>query len=111
MSAAFWSQDGTMVGPSPYYETTTEEDVTLSFDTTALLVSGGAPSSPQGALHVVQEGTDATATLQDQPAISTGNTITQRLRGLTAGVTYRLRITFLTSGNRRAMTLICRCVE
>jgi hypothetical protein len=105
MSVAFWQEDGTFVAEKTY-ETTAEEDVTLSFDTFKLLVSGGAPSLPQAALFVVQTGADVSATLQDQPAISTGNTITQRLRGLTAGVTYRLRITFLTSGNRRALTLI-----
>jgi hypothetical protein len=110
MSAAFWQEDGTFVAEKTY-ETTAESDEVLSFDTTKLLVSGGAPSSPQAALFIVQTGADATATLQEQPTVSTGNTITQRLRGLTAGVTYRYRLSFLTSGNRRAVTLICKCVE
>lgn len=99
-----------MVVP-PTFTTTAESDETISLDATALLIGGDPPSAPQAALFRVQDGADATATLQDAPALGGGNAITQRLRGLAAGTTYRLRVTFLTSGNRRAMTVIVICVE
>lgn len=96
-----WASNPTSTVP-PSYHTTAEEDVALTFDTTALLVAGGAPSGAVSALYRVD--TDAAVTLVDTPTVD-GNIVTQRLRGLTAGLTYRLRVTFLTSGNRRAMTL------
>lgn len=109
--SAFWAVDKTFTDP-PSYETTAESDETLSFDTTALLIGGGAPSAPEAILfRVVDGGADAPVALADSPQVASGNTITQRLRGLAAGTTYRYRLTFLTSGNRRAMTTILVCRE
>lgn len=111
MSAASWQSDATMTDP-PSYVTTSQEDVTLAFDVTALLVGGGAPSAPVGACFVVADNAPDTAfTLQDQPALGTGNFINQRLRGLAAGTTYRYRLTFTTGGNKRSLTTIILVVE
>lgn len=106
---AFWSADATSTVEASY-TTSIDEDVALRFDVTALL-AGGVPSAPQSALYrVVDNGADVAVTLADTPTIEP-NTVVQRLRGLTAGTTYKLRISFLTSGNRRAMTLVVIVVE
>lgn len=107
---AFWAADPTSTVEASF-TTTAEEDVALRFDVTALLVGGGVPSAPQSALYrVVDNGADVAVTLADTPTIES-NTVVQRLRGLTADTTYKLRVSFLTSGNRRALTLVVICVE
>lgn len=107
----FWSADDTSVSPASY-TTTADEDVTLSFDATALLAGGGAPSAPASVLYrIVDNGADEAVALPESPALGASNTITQRLRGLVAGVTYKLHISFATGGNRRAMTLVIVVVE
>jgi len=108
---AFITKDPTSTEPFSY-TTTSDEDVTLSFDTTPLLVSAGAPTLPLAALaRVVDNGADVAVTLSDAPTVTGGNLIGQRLRNLAAGETYKLRVTFLTSGNRRAMTTYIVVVE
>lgn len=107
----FWSADDTAVSP-PSYTTTAEEDVTLAFDATALLVAGDPPTVPQSVLYrVVDNGADEVIALADSPAPGASNTITQRIRGLVAGVTYKLHVSFVTGGNRRAMTLVVIVTE
>jgi len=89
---------------------TPESDETHAVDMTGLLVSASAPTVPLAVLYrVVDGGADTVATLTDTPAIA-ANTVTQRLRNLTAGE-YRLRLSFLTSGNRRAVTVPLVVVE
>lgn len=101
---AFWQADETTVTPPAFY-TTAEGDETVAIDVTALLVSAGAPSVPQTVLFtVVDNAPDTAVTLADTPTL-VGNIFSQRLRGLTANTTYRLRGSFLTSGNRRPFTL------
>ena len=108
---AFITKDPTSTEPFSY-TTTSDEDVTLSFDATPLLVSGGAPTVPLATLaRVVDNGPDVPVALADAPTIISGNLIGQRLRNLAAGETYKLRVTFLTSGNRRAMTTYIVVVE
>lgn len=100
---AFWSQDATSTDP-PSYTTTAQEDVTLTITTTPLLVSGGAPSAPSSLLYqVVDNAADVAVTLTDTPTVN-GNVISQRIRNLTANTTYRLRVSFTTSGQVRSMT-------
>lgn len=107
----YWTADATSTTP-PSYTTTVDEDVTLSFDATALLVGGGVPSAPVAALtRVVDGGADEAATLADAPTLLGGNLIGQRIRNLAANTTYKLRVSFLTSGNRRAMTVYVVVVE
>ena len=107
----FIAKDPTSTEPFSY-TTTSDEDVVLSFDTTPLLAGAGAPTVPLASLaRVVDNGTDVPVTLTDAPTIAGGNLIGQRLRNLTAGETYKLRITFLASGNRRAMTTYVVVVE
>ncbi len=89
---------------------TPESDETRTFDVTGLLVAGGAPTLPIGVLRQVVAGVDTVVPLQDQPAVASGTTITQRFRGLTAGE-YRLRLSVLSSGNRRAGTVSIVVVE
>jgi len=101
---AFWQVDDTFVSP-PSFTMTAEADETVSLDATALLVGGDPPASPESALfRIVDNAPDVEVTLADAPTVA-GNLIRQRLRGLTADTTYRLRVSFLTSGNRRPMTL------
>lgn len=108
---AFWAADATSTVP-PSFVMAPEEDVTLSFDATALVVGGDAPSAPTAVLHrIVDNGADAAATLADTPQLGSGNTISQRVRGLTAGETYRLRVLFETGGNIRAMSLVVIITE
>lgn len=107
----FWSADPTSTDP-PSYATTAESDETLAFDATALLVADDPPSAPESVLYrVVDNGADVAVALTDAAALGEGNIVTQRLRDLAAGTTYRLRVTFATSGNRRAMTLVVQVVE
>jgi hypothetical protein len=89
---------------------TPETDETRTFDVTGLLVAGGAPTLPQGVLRQVVDGVDTVVALQDQPAVASATTITQRLRGFTAGE-YRLRLSVLSNGNRRAGTVPIVVVE
>lgn len=110
---AFWSVDDTYVSP-PQFTTTAEADEYLSLDATALLVESVAPSDPETTLfRIVDDGADAAVALDEEDVpIVIGNTVVQRVRGLTAGTDYKLRVTFLTGGaNRRPMTLAIRCVE
>jgi len=89
---------------------TPESDETISVDVTALLVAAGAPTVPLAVLYrVVDGGADTVTVLTDTPGIA-ANTVTQRLRNLVAGE-YRLRLSFLTSGNRRAVTVPLVVVE
>lgn len=91
--------------------TTPESDETHTFNVSGLLVSGGVPSLPLAVLYrVVSGGDDTVVTLQDTPTIASATSVAQRLRGLTAGE-YRLRLSFLTSGNRRAGTAPIIVVE
>lgn len=111
MSAAFWAQDPTSTDP-PSFTMAPEEDCTLSFDATALVVGADAPSAPTAVLHrIVDNGADAAVTLADAPQLGSGNTIQQRIRGLTAGETYRLRVLFETGGNVRAMSVVIVVTE
>lgn len=102
---AGWHEDPTSTLP-PSYTTTSAEDIILRLDATPLLVSAGAPSAPAAALaRLVDGGADVPVTLADAPTVA-GNIISQRLRGLVAATTYRLRVNFTTSGQVRSMTTI-----
>lgn len=106
-----WRADETSTVP-PSFVMAPEEDVTLSFDATALVVGADAPSAPMAVLHrIVDNGADAAVTLADAPTLGSGNTITQRVRGLTADTTYRLRVLFETGGNIRAMSVVIVVTE
>lgn len=106
----FWSADDTFVAP-PSFTTTAGADETVAIDVTPRLVGGDPPTDPLATLYrIVDNGADVAADLADSPAVD-GNTITQRLRDLEAGTVYRLRLTFLTGGNRRPATLAVICVE
>lgn len=107
---AFWSTDATSTDP-PSYTTTAQEDVTLLITTTPLLVSAGAPSAPSSLLYVVVDNAaDTAVALADSPTVS-GNVISQRIRNLTAGTTYRLRVSFTSTSQVRSMTIIVICTE
>lgn len=104
------SADRTLTNP-PTYTTTPEESVALRFDTTELLSGDDPPTAPQSLLfRVVELGADEPVTLADAPTLD-GTIVVQRIRALPANATYRLRVTFLTGGNRRAITLTIICVE
>ena len=95
----------------PVYYTKPQEDVVLETTMTALIVAGGAFSAPQSLLERVD--TDDDVTLADAPTLSGTNNavLNQRIRNLEAGVTYRLTLSALTSGNRRAVTALIVCEE
>jgi hypothetical protein len=105
--------DGTFISP-PIFETTAQADETIAIDLTPKLVSAGTATTPLAKLYEVVDGgadVDVTASvLVDLPTIAL-NVLSQRFRGLTAGVDYRYRCTFLTSGNRRPISLFVRCRE
>lgn len=90
---------------------TPETDETYEITVSGQIVNASAPTLPIGVLYaVVDGGPDTEITLLDQPTVASATALRQRIRGLTPGE-YRLRITFLTSGNRRPVTLPIRCVE
>lgn len=110
MSVAFWQADATSTAPASYV-TSADEDVVLACDVTALLVSGGAASSPACTLwRIVNDGADELVALADA-ATAASNVISQRVRNLVAGVTYKLRWKFTTSGNVRTCDTIVICTE
>jgi len=89
---------------------TPESDETHTVDMTGLLVNASAPTVPQATLYrVVDGGADTVVALPNAPGVA-GNSVTQRVGNLVAGE-YRLRLTFLTSGNRRGMTVALMVVE
>lgn len=110
--SAFWQADATSTDPVSF-TTTSDEDVTISCDVTALLVSGGAPAvaaTPAKLYRVVNNAADAEVTLADATTVS-GNVLSQRIRGLVASEVYRLRWRFVTSGNTRTCTTVIICTE
>jgi len=112
MSASFWAADDTATVP-PSYVTTVEEDVTLSCDVTALLVSGGVPAvaaTPAKLYRIVDGAADVEVVLADVTTVAT-NILSQRIRNLTANTTYRLRWRFVTSGNTRTCSTILQVTE
>lgn len=96
-----WRADGTATDPA-FHTLTALDNELLSFDTTNLLADGDEPTSPS--VECVRLDTNRTVTLADGPLVS-GVYVLQRVRGLTAGLTYRLRVRFTTGGNVRTMTL------
>lgn len=112
MSAAFWQADDTSTDPVSY-TTTSDEDVTISCDVTALLVGAGAPavaSTPAKLYRIVNNAADAEVTLADATTVN-ANILSQRIRGLVAGEVYRLRWRFVTSGNTRTCSTVIICTE
>jgi hypothetical protein len=102
-----WTKDETSVDP-PSKQMIAGEDLTLAFDATAYLSGSQTVSSPTAHLYRLDDGSEVP--LADTPTLGTGNTIQQRVRNLTAGITYRLHVFFTAGGNVEAMTLYIECL-
>lgn len=96
-----WQAEADSVKP-PSFQMGFNEDITISFDTTAY---GNSPSSPSAVLYTFDTGSDVSASLEDQPTLGGGNIVNQRLRNLASGTTYRLEELVTIGGNVMRMLL------
>lgn len=106
MARSSWVADATSVNP-PSTVMVAGEDLVFAFNAAPLLASGETVGSATATL--VRLDTGAAVTLQDAPAVVGGNAVNQRVRDLTADVTYLLHI-LATIGTRiQAMSLVIEC--
>lgn len=89
------------------FYTTTDEDVTLRLQPGLLLAEGTTPLVPTNTFIRVDTKTPVTC---EAPTIS-GTDILQHLPELRGGVSYRLRVSIGTGGNRRVMTVYIECLR